>query len=361
MAKYPCIKCDQNVGSNTDAIQCSCCDLWQHKACGIDEDIWKLVTATQKNQGDSAATWLCKVCICVKKKFMADLTSLTARFELQESRMDVQENKLLIQENKLLNLEKINKDKEEENQQLIKQNTDLQKTVEDLKKQVSDYKEVTAKAEDLNIKTVMDELSDQETRKFNLICHNVPESTSHDSEFRKQHDLQFSENMINHMGLPIGGRNIATIKRLGRRTNANPRPMMIVFYDAALRDEILARKSCLSQAEGNWKVIRLSPDLTLRQREHDQAVIENVIKKNNDRNEQEMLNFQFRAVGQKGRKKIIKTSVTPEGRAYPTLRSHIDPVLQEREENLSQGREVDRVQEENRRGHGFSTQTLEDY
>ena len=43
---------------------------------------------------------------------MADLTSLTARFELQESRMDVQENKLL-------KLEKLNRDKEEENQQLI--------------------------------------------------------------------------------------------------------------------------------------------------------------------------------------------------------------------------------------------------
>ena len=132
MAKYPCIKCDQNVGSNTDAIQCSYCDLWQHKACGIDDDIWKLVRATQKNQGDSAATWLCKVCKSRKNK----LTSLKARFELQESRMDVQENNLL-------KLEQLNSDKEEENQQLIKQNTDLQKTVEALKKEVTDYKEVT--------------------------------------------------------------------------------------------------------------------------------------------------------------------------------------------------------------------------
>ena len=356
MAKYPCIKCDQNVGSNTDAIQCSCCNHWQHRACGIDDEVWDLVRALQKNQGDSAATWLCFCCKSMQKMFLTELHSLKSRIELQESRMDAQENDLLI-------LKQLNKDKEKENLELINQNTDLQRTVEALKKEVIDNKEVTAKAESLNVKTVMDELSDQETRKCNLICHNVPESTSRDPEVRKQHDYEFSKNMIYHMDLTIGGGDIATIKRLGKRTNTNPRPMMIIFYESGWRDEILARKSCLSQAGGNWKVVRLSPDLTPRQREHDKEVLEEVNKKNNDRTEHEVLNFQFRAVGQKGRKKIIKTSVTQEGRAYPTLRNHVDAALQEREENLNQGREVNRVQEKemNRREHGFSMQTLEDY
>ena len=49
--------------------------------------------------------------------------------------------------------------------------------------------------------------------------------------------------------------------------------------------------------------------------EHDKGVLEEEAKKNTDWTEQEMLNFQFRAVG---RKKIIKTSVTgPRGQSVP--------------------------------------------
>lgn len=316
--KFPCIVCDENVGNNTDAIQCSSCELWNHKKCGISEDVWKLIRAIQESQGDSAATWFCKSCQVVSTKLNK---------EMKEMRKEMNDMKEVMR--------KEMKDMKEVNQNLTKQVAELQDTVKCLKKDVNTNKDVAVNAESLNIKTIMRELDEQESRRCNLICHNVPESPSHNAEDRKEFDFLFTKDLLLHMNLNIVGKNITAIKRLGKRSN-KPRPMMIICADPALRDEVLARKNRLSRTEGDWKLIKISPDLTQQQRQNDKEIYEEVEKKNHERSENDCLNFQFRAVGQKGRKKLIKTSIEPAAREHPTLGAHVEAALQEREENMEE-------------------------
>ena len=116
--KFPCIVCDENVGNNTDAIQCSSCELWNHKKCGISEDVWKLIRAIQESQGDSAATWFCKSCQVVSTKLNK---------EMKEMRKELNDMK-------------------EVNQNLTKQVAELQDTVKCLKKDVNTNKDVAVNA-----------------------------------------------------------------------------------------------------------------------------------------------------------------------------------------------------------------------
>ena len=112
--KFSCITCDEIVGSNTDAIQCSSCELWKHKKCGISDDVWKLIKTIQESQGDSAAKWLCKSCIAVNTKFMK---------EMKEMKKEMKDMKKQIEKSK------------EVKQNLTKQVAVLQDTVKCLKKE----------------------------------------------------------------------------------------------------------------------------------------------------------------------------------------------------------------------------------
>ena len=54
-------------------------------------------------------------------------------------------------------------------------------------------KYVAVNAESLNIKTVMRELNEQESRKCNVTFHNVPDSPSHNVEEGKEFKFHFSK------------------------------------------------------------------------------------------------------------------------------------------------------------------------
>lgn len=334
--RFPCIRCDANVGYSTDAIQCTGCELWNHRKCGIDDKVWELMNAIKENQGYDKAPWLCSACMSKKNNCNNQMKVMQANMDAMKSQMDAMMAKMVAFENIV---------KEKDNEVVT-----LRKEISALK----DNRNISENEESLNIKTVMNELNEQESRKCNVICHNIPESTSFDIETRKQYDLEFSIQMIFNLGIDVYRRDIVAVKRLGKRMD-KPRPMMIIFYEASMRDEVLEKKSRLSYADEDWKLIKLSPDLTQRQREHDKEVFDEVEKKNAERTEEEALNFQYRAVGQQGRRKILKMNVTQIRRGYPTLGNHVEAALQERENNSPvRDREV-------RRGHGFSTQMLEDY
>lgn len=306
--KFPCISCNKNVG-NVDSVQCIICELWMHKNCGITDEEYELTRKLDKEKSDGVQAGFSWICICCRRyaeKNNEEIKKLKMTVKQKDDDFTKLRDEFIDLKNKFV---------------------ELQNGFVTVKKAVDENKTVVCNIESSNVKTVMNEMIDQESRHFNVICHNVRESTSINVEERKTFDLSCAIKMLNHMDIGhVERRNIATVKRIGRRNNDKPRPLMIVFYDKQLSENALKNKQRL---DGIWKEIRLVPDLTNYQRQHDKDIQEEVSKKNLERTEEDALNFEFRAVGQKGKKKIIQTRIT-ERRERPYLRAHVDAEMQRR-------------------------------
>lgn len=258
------------------------------------------------------------------------------------------------------NLEKSLKSKDEEI-------TKLKKDVEELQTKAATTEKVQiTPTEPGNVHNMMDELSDQEARKCNIICHNIPESSNFRAETRKKYDNDMTIKLLNILEVNDCQDSIKAVKRLGKKDEAKTRPMLVVFNNQEIKDYVLSKCFDLSARGDSWNEVKISPDLTANQRKHDQQVRAEVDKLNADRTEDETLNFLFRAVGKKGQKKIIKTPVQESSTetAEPTMNQWIEAVRgrghRGRQTNPWQQRGRGQRRGQAREGFRFSTVMLED-
>ncbi len=329
---HPCMLCRKST-NNSHALQCILCELWAHKGCGISEEMYKMCELQKKEM--SSAFWICESC----RSFS---TKMSRQLKVMDNRID--------------KLEKSLKTKEDEIEQLKKDVLELKTKVVNPEKEKISNKPDTH--EGINM---MDELSDQEARKCNIICHNIPESSSSISETRKKHDLDFTKRLLNVLDANDGLNSIKTVKRLGKKDDSKIRPMLIVFDNCEIKSYLLSKCMELSERNDAWKDVKLSPDLTANQRKHDQQIRDEVSKLNSERSEEETLNFMFRAIGRKGQKRIIKVPLE-ETQPQLTLKQFIEgSVPKGKEGNLNPWRGRSQRKSSTREGFRFSTLMLEDF
>jgi len=245
--------------------------------------------------------------------------------------------------------------KNAENEKLKKTVADLETNLENIEKKNKDKDDAeTTKSSD-NVKGLLQELSEQEARKGNIVCQNIPESTSNFSETRMQYDVD----QVHGVGevLDINTYDcIKTTKRLGKREGEGPRPLLVIFKKENVKNMFLSRSRNLLDMNDPWCHFNIYPDLTANQRNHDREVKFEIEKLNEERTEEECLNFFYRSVGRKGLKKPIKVPVNQvhqgEGKSRSRSRSTTSSNTEQVDRHCSQQEPGGKGERERQMGGG---------
>jgi len=151
---------------------------------------------------------------------------------------------------------------------------------------------------------VFQELKDQQTRRKNIIIHNIPESDDNDPRARKTHDNDNLKEILKIISLSsIKDDDIKYMNRIGEKRQTD-RPLLVSFRNQEHRDRVLENARFLKSSKK--ADISLIPDLTKRQRKEEDDLRKEMRKKNEDLNEEDHLNWEWRLVGIRGERKLVK-------------------------------------------------------
>ena len=284
MGKSDCQQCGKSanrVASNkSGSLQCNVCSLWYHPPCVKMEEstlelIHKLVEA------GLPSPWVCTVCESGLAKVAKDVKLNTARIGNVEKRTDGLESEV---------------------EKLKAENVSMKKEVEALKDLVGKTQErVSENSGD----QILEEMAERGSRERNVVCHKCPESSFSVPEDAKMSDMEGTQGLFDHLGLPFKASEVLIgLRRLGKATGIaeQPRPLLLIFKNKADRDMLLQRTPRLSKDnEEYWTRINVVPDLTQRQRKLEQDMFKKAEAKNLGRSADESSkNLCWKILGKKG-------------------------------------------------------------
>ena len=144
----------------------------------------------------------------------------------------------------------------------------------------------------VNVSEILEDHREKDDRKNNLILYNVPEgkeggdNTSEDSEV--------ANSVLKVVCPDMPSLANTNIKRMGDRrkpTSTNPtprpRPIKITLSENETRDRILRQARKLKDSK--FKTIGISADKTRKEREHDQSIRKEFLKRKNEEGEDVVL------------------------------------------------------------------------
>ena len=279
---HKCPMCRKEV--TTNSIACSICDLWIHKACtGMSNDLFKLLLEI-KEQGQDHC-WKCEPCGSARKIIDQRLTNLEKTV-----------NK--IQETVTSNVENIaaNKDK-------------VDKAVEQIEKIEESVKELKSSKNEDAAKSMIAEQIEQNLKKLNIIIHNLKEpATNLTSEERKHEDQELLARVLGEIQCVVNpDADIKFSTRIGRvnSENSNPRPLLVGLKYMEKKTEILEKMKTSSNKPVNY--ISIVPDLTKLQRKVEDDLRKEADQLNKDMSEDDFLVWEWKVLGWKGEKRLVKT------------------------------------------------------
>ena len=134
----------------------------------------------------------------------------------------------------------------------------------------SNFKSQIQRVNKLEINVIsMEEKSDQDKRKCNIIFYDIPESSSSDITERMQHDCLALKDIFKRNGKTFQPDDIVNVIRL-RKNNvvtARPAPMLVVLTSEEYKKQLLKYCTNLKYLNNNEsKPIYYSLDLTPRER-----------------------------------------------------------------------------------------------
>ena len=154
----------------------------------------------------------------------------------------------------------------------------------------------------------MDEQREQEARRNNVVIHQIPEADQNlPISDKKAADIDNVITLLGSIDCNIQEEDVKFIVRLNSKQAANGsnivRPILMGLKNSQKRDEIIQKAYLLIQTESEKSII---PDLTPFQRAHENKLRQKVIHFNNEMDEEERLNWEWRLVGIRGQKRMIK-------------------------------------------------------
>ena len=239
---YPCGICSLECPDGIRALMCHYCESWTHAKCvNIDDEDY------DKNLQIKNLRWFCDACDSKLEQLLEKSVMLEAQTKALQVSMQKVETRLDSVESKISG------------------------TV---------HKEIHA---------AINERTDIENRKMNLVIYNLPEAvdcndenSSWDNTTRVDKDTaQFKEIVEKHLKINMGTAKIKNARRLGKRTitvdenvtKPRPRVLKITFEDIKTKRDILSMSKELRNAEdGIAKGIYINPDLTTAQRDKDRQL-----------------------------------------------------------------------------------------
>ena len=290
--KCPCGKCEEEVTTNSRALQCQVCETWFHSNCipGMTKDFFDNCKAARDTFGSSA--FLCHVCRKVVSKFNRAMKDIEAEVEKLKERVVV------------LEMEKETLAQKIENMEL--KTTKVKEGLEGVEKEVVSGME---KAKEEVKKDVNKEMKEREERSQNLVIYGIEEAASGTAEEKKENDKRKVEEVMKEIGVE-GEMEIKF--RAGKRSeepNPRPRPLIISLKSDECRALMLRNARKLAR-NPSLKSVYIATDMTWAQREEARK-IEKELREEAERKTEEAKkegkNGKFVVVGPRERRRMIWT------------------------------------------------------
>ena len=287
---YPCLRCKEHVKLTEKAVQCALCDLWVHKSCeGMSDETFNVLDTQNEETGQ--CFWSCSSCQNYARKF--------------DKRMrDVEKRMQQLEKEKIPTLENDLKDAKDD----IK---DLKKVTEKLTT-VCNENDGSSQAKVTS--AVLEEMKERDSRRCNLIVHNIAEPGAEfvESQERVLKDTESLQDLLNVIGAEVVVKDASRfVKRLGTRSEdaGSPRPLLVGFKTVDHCNTILDVSPSLSEKGEPWCSVNVVRDLTKTQRKEEKKLREDADKKNSELTDEEKENWQWKVVGRRGERKIVKAAV----------------------------------------------------
>ena len=298
-AKFPCLVCRENVGSGS--LACCVCQRWVHPNCiDLPQSVFEHFVQSTKIHGHHF--WGCEGCT-------KGAHQLTLKVNAVEEKLKVVEK----------NSTKNTKDIEEIKERMDKYEQDKLTEGSDLRQ---DREGIIAEAK----QSWSTELRERESKRLNLVLHNVPEPPADltANKARKGMDEAALVNILGEIGVRVTGEDIKFLVRPGpvsQEIGRSPRPLLVGLRSPTIRESILDNAKKLKNSR-NFSKVSIVPDLTKQQRKDDKALMDEADRRNEDLGDEEG-NFEWRCLGRKGERVLVKVKVHNDSRMHNRARNNV--------------------------------------
>jgi len=267
-----CVSCKKVV--EEEAVECYWCSNWQHIQCAKvskshydmlntcpDQIVFfcsvciaKLPTALEKSSGskDSRSAMDKQI-----EALQSQLTDLAAKVNDQATKVHEQINSRFLQfENKV-------------SAKFLNSNS----VTHSLPTAHEPRGSVTA----VSPSQIIKEYKDRESRKFNVIVHNVPESESTESSACVTHDTNIVGDIANKIG--IESIDIATTMRLGEKIEGRSRLLKVHLRNLQHKRLLLSNAKKLKGLSGDLQKVYITPDLSRKDRQENKLLREELFRR----------------------------------------------------------------------------------
>lgn len=264
-AKDRCGVCGIIVKAKDEGLMCDMCEIWFHGSCGqIDSDQYKLITKLE-----GVVDWFCDEC----KNGIKNLHSENK--ELKEANSLLRKQNDLLQENLLrfgARFEEVAAGLNEKIEKIANRKSENSSVNEGVMEEITN-----------NVLQRLQEEEDKKKRKNNLVIYGLPEQgTTTDVE----NCAKIFEQELGEVGV-----GVVEVCRLGKTSNeerlANPRaaarPLLVRLSNADSKFAILKKAKLMKNTKiDQFKKIIIAPDLSLKEREEDKKLRDELKEKLNN-------------------------------------------------------------------------------
>ena len=270
--RFPCLVCEEDITAKSGAVECSFCEKWVHPKCGNISKAHLEILRSSKT-----TYWTCDPCDAVAGKIKKEIRHLQSTQDQMRKEMNTQISELQTEQA-------------------------AQKTRMD----VFDRQLEVMKKEKNNNEAVYKELRERDSRRENLVIHQIPEAgMAVKGKDRREYDAKRAMDLFEFIGCSIRREDIKFIYRPGElKESDRPRPVIVSLIDEGMKKKILANTRKL--ANSRFDRISIIPDLTPQQRKEEEDQRKEVSRLNLELDEEEALNWEWVLVGPRGRRRAIK-------------------------------------------------------
>jgi len=316
-----CLKCDQELGAESKALQCDLCGSWIHSECeSISDETYESLNDALGNLSNVVYYCDSNNCISRIRQILFDFfnqhsSEAKVTSAIQETISKCSSNLYSDLQSKICDINTQMKDLVANNQQLQEQIKTISNSMKDLHKksytaavQSSDFQPPTAQ-EDAAIpsnfsqsqpptsdalrnavSSVINEEKEKQKCKLNLIVHNMSEPSADEPHARKNQDIASLQDILStHLNVHV---HISNAIRLGKKGGPKPRLLKVTVESDEEKAAILrnTKKLRTPTIPEQLKRMYITPDLTPREQEANKALRSELAQRNQSGNQYKIKN-----------------------------------------------------------------------
>ena len=152
-----------------------------------------------------------------------------------------------------------------------------------------------------------EEERDVERRRKNLIIYRVPEKKTENVADRKSNDFIYIKDLLDAVfNINVEEKDIEKMYRLGQWTEDKARPLLVMFSNYEMKDQVMSNLKNLRQSVGKFMGIGIAHDLPPKEREEIKRMIQPPKDEYSATVGDSVENYKFLVVGKGQKRRVVK-------------------------------------------------------